>query len=267
MSSPHISVAAETISTLSIPMFGNIEITNAMLSAFVVCVFMCVGGTIAGQIITSGRKISKFQHFLEGFLLYIRNLTGSNLGSNDQAKKYLGLSITLFLFIVFGSWFGLIPGVLDLKYGSVHLFRAPTTDLNACIALAIVAFMTVQIAGFKALGWGYLGKFFTIQGGGMGSVVGILEFVLEWSRLLSYSFRLFGNIFAGEVLIIILAYLSDQFLGNFKFLVPLPTLIILMETAVALIQGYVLISLMTVFIKMAQTSHHHDEKHDDKAHA
>ncbi len=254
MASPNISVAAETISTLNVPMLGNIEITNAMLSAIVVCVFMCVGGTIAGQILTNGRKISKFQHFLEGFLLYIRNLTGSNLGSNDQAKKYLGLSITLFLFIVFGSWFGLIPGVLDIKYGSAHLFRAPTTDLNACIALAIVAFLTVQIAGFKALGWGYLGKFFTIKGGAVGSAIGILEFFLEWARLLSYSFRLFGNIFAGEVLLIVISYLTVP------FWVPLPALVILMETGVALIQGYVLISLMTVFIRLATESH---GSHDD----
>ena len=152
-----------------------------------------------------------------------------------------------------GSWFGLVPGVLDLKYNvngeNVHLLRAPTTDLNACIALAIIAFLTVQIAGFKALGMAYLGKFFTIKGGPMGSVIGLLEFFLEWTRLISYSFRLFGNIFAGEVLIVVLSYLVKS------SYIPLPALVILMETGVAMIQGYVLISLMTVFIKMATESH------------
>jgi F0F1-type ATP synthase membrane subunit a len=249
MASPHISVAAETITTLNIPVLGIIDVTNAMLSALVICVVMCVSGTIIGQTLTNGKKISKVQHFLEGFLLYIIGVTGANLGSNKKAKQYLGLSLTLFLFIVLGSWFGLVPGVLDLKYGEYHIFRAPTTDLNACIALAIVAFLTVQIAGFKALGLGYLGKFFTIKGGAVGSAIGILEFFLEWARLLSYSFRLFGNIFAGEVLIIVLSYLTAP------FWVPLPALVVVMETAVALIQGYVLISLMTVFVKMATESH------------
>ena len=251
--SPHISVSAEVIASWYIPTLGRIELTNAMLSAFVVSVLMIVFGSIMGYQLTKTRKISKTQHFLEGLLLYIRNVTGANLGSNKIANQYLGLTLTLFLFIVLGSWFGLVPGVLDLKYNvngeNVHLLRAPTTDLNACIALAIIAFLTVQIAGFKALGMAYLGKFFTIKGGPMGSVIGLLEFFLEWTRLISYSFRLFGNIFAGEVLIVVLSYLVKS------SYIPLPALVILMETGVAMIQGYVLISLMTVFIKMATESH------------
>jgi F0F1-type ATP synthase membrane subunit a len=247
--SPHISVAAELVAKINIPLLGQFEITNAMLSAFVLCVVLIVGGTILGSQLSTTRKVSKTQHFLEGFLLYIRNVTGSNLGSNDLANKYLGLTLTLFLFIVLGSWFGLVPGVLDLKYNDVHLFRAPTTDLNACIALAIIAFMTVQIAGFRALGFGYLGKFFTIKGGPMNSAIGLLEFFLEWTRLISYSFRLFGNIFAGEVLIVVLSFLTKN------YFIPVPALVILMETVVALIQGYVLISLMTVFIRIATESH------------
>jgi F-type H+-transporting ATPase subunit a len=249
-SSPQISVAAEVLTKFNLPLIGQIEITNAMLSALVVSIFMIVVGTLLGSKLTSTRKISKIQHFLEGLLLYIRNSTSSNLGSDKIANKYLGLSLTLFLFIVLGSWFGLVPGVLDIKYNEIHLFRAPTTDLNACIALAIIAFLTVQIAGFRSLGIvGYLSKFFSIKNGPIGFAIGILEFFLEWARLISYSFRLFGNIFAGEVLIIVLSYLTKS------YFVPLPALVIVMETAVAMVQGYVLISLMSVFIKMATESH------------
>jgi F-type H+-transporting ATPase subunit a len=257
-SSPHISVAAEVIANLPIPGIGIIEITNAMFSTLLLTIFLCGFGVIAGSMIKT-KKLSKFQNFVEGLMLYIRESTGSNLASEAKARKYLGLTLSLFLFIVLGSWFGLIPGVLSLYYNGIHLFRAPTTDLNACIALAIVAFGTVQIAGINALGLGgYLSKFFTVKGGLIGSFVGILEFFLEWARLLSYSFRLFGNIFAGEVLIIVLSYLTKS------FFLPLPALIIVMEIGVAMIQGYVLISLMSVFIKIATESH---DSHSEQAHA
>jgi F-type H+-transporting ATPase subunit a len=253
--SPHISVAAEVIANLPIPGVGIIEITNAMLSTLIITILLCVFGVVAGNMIRN-KKISKFQNFIEGLMLYIRESTGSNLASEAKARKYLGLTLSLFLFIVLGSWFGLIPGVLSIYYNGIHLFRAPTTDLNACIALAIVAFSTVQFAGINALGFfGYMSKFFTVKGGLIGSFVGILEFFLEWARLLSYSFRLFGNIFAGEVLIIVLSYLTKS------FFLPLPAFVIVMEIGVAMIQGYVLISLMSVFIKIAT------ESHSDHSHA
>ena len=255
-SSPHISVAAEVISNIRIPGIGVIEVTNAMLSTLIITTFLCAFGIIAGNMIRS-KKISKFQNFLEGLMLFIRESTSTNLASEAKGRKYLGLTLSLFLFIVVGSWFGLIPGVLALEYNGTHLFRAPTTDLNACIALAVIAFTTVQVAGFQALGFfGYLGKFFTFKSGPLGFAIGILEFVLEWSRLLSYSFRLFGNIFAGEVLIIVLSFLTKE------YFIPIPALVVMMEVAVALIQGYVLISLMTVFIKVATDSHDsHSESH------
>jgi F-type H+-transporting ATPase subunit a len=254
-SSPHISVAAEVIANFNIPGLPVIEITNAMLTTSILTIFMCGFGILAGNMIKS-QKPSKLQNFLEGLLLFIRESTGSNLASQAKARKYLGLTLTLFLFIVLGSWSGLIPGVLDLKIGEIHLFRAPTTDLNACIALALVAFMTVQIAGFESKKFSYLSTFFTFKGGILGCLIGLLEFILEFARILSYSFRLFGNIFAGEVLIIVLSYLSKN------YFVPIPTFVIMMEVMVALIQGYVLISLMTVFIKIATESHgSHSEAH------
>jgi F-type H+-transporting ATPase subunit a len=254
--SPHISVGAEVIYNINLPGLGIIEVTNAMLTTLIITILMCGFGIIVGKSLKT-KSMSKLQNFLEGLLLFIRESTSSNLASESQARKYLGLTLTLFLFIVLGSWAGLVPGVLALTNNGTHLFRAPTTDLNACIALAVIAFGTVQVAGFQALGFfGYLGKFFTFKGGVLGFFIGLLEFVLEWSRLLSYSFRLFGNIFAGEVLIIVLSFLTQN------YFIPIPALVILMETAVALIQGFVLISLMTVFIKIAMDSHdNHSESH------
>jgi F-type H+-transporting ATPase subunit a len=254
-SSPHISVAAEVISNISIPGLPVIEFTNAMLTTLVITILMCGFGIIAGKMIKT-KKLTKLQNFLEGLLMFIRESTSSNLASDAKARKYLGLTLTLFLFIVLGSWSGLFPGVLSLTLDGIHLFRAPTTDLNACIALSLIAFGTVQYAGFEALGFaGYMGKFFTFKTGPIGFLVGILEFFLEFARLISYSFRLFGNIFAGEVLLIVLSFLTKS------FFVPIPALVIIMEIGVAMIQGYVLISLMSVFIKLATESHHSNDSH------
>jgi F-type H+-transporting ATPase subunit a len=263
----HIAIAPETIAKINLPFVGGFEITNAMLGTIIITVLLCVFAVVASFTLKSNGKPSKLQNALETFFVFIEDLSSSSLGSKSKARKYLGLAITLFLFIVLGSWFGLLPGVMhilvpDLDTGmQVPLLRAPTTDLNATLALALIAVLVTQVSGFMALGFGYLGKFFTIKGGVMGSFIGILELISELSRILSYSFRLFGNIFAGEVLLTIIFYFTKS------YWLPFPTLIILMETVVAMIQGYVFISLMTLFINLAVTSHDtHDHKTEQSAH-
>jgi F-type H+-transporting ATPase subunit a len=263
----HISIAPETIAKIDLPLLGNVAITNSMLSCMILTILMCGFAVIAGSQLSNKGKPSKLQNSLEAFFVFIENLSSSSLGSKSKARPYLGLAITLFLFIVLGSWFGLLPGVMhiltpDLDTGMmVPLLRAPTTDLNATLALSLIAVIITQISGIMALGFGYIGKFITIKGGAMGFFVGILELISEFSRILSYSFRLFGNIFAGEVLLVIIYYFSKS------FWLPVPTLIILMESIVAIIQGYVFISLMTMFIGLAVTSHDsHDHKKEQLAH-
>jgi F-type H+-transporting ATPase subunit a len=260
----HISIAPETIAKINLPIIGDFAVTNSMFSTLLLTVLMCVFAIIAGSLLKNTGKPTKLQNGLEAFFSFIEDTAGSNLGSKSAARKYIGLAITLFLFIVLGSWFGLLPGVMnilatDLDTGmKVPLLRAPTTDLNATLALSLIAVLVTQVSGFMALGTGYLGKFFTIKGGPMNTFVGLLELISEFSKILSYSFRLFGNIFAGEVLLVIIFYFTKS------IWLPVPTLVILMETFVALIQGYVFISLMTLFINLAVTSH--DTHHEQSAH-
>lgn len=258
--SPHISIVPETIYQISTPNLGTLGLTNSMLATLVITVFLCVFAVFAGMSLRKTGKPNKLQIALETFYDFLEGASTANLGSKHTARKYIGLAITLFLFIVLGSWFGLLPGVMqitvpDLKSGiSVPILRAPTTDINATIALSLIAVLVTQASGFMALGFaGYAGKFFTVKGGLMGTFVGILELISEFSRILSYAFRLFGNIFAGEVLLVLAVFFTKD------VWLPLPTLVILMESVVALIQAYVFVSLMTVFIKLAVTSHNsHD---------
>lgn len=131
----------------------------------------------------------------------------------------------------------------------VPFYRVAASDLNFTLALAIIAFSVIQYSGFKALGAGYPKKFFAF-GGAMGVFVGVLEIVSELSRLISFPFRLFGNMFAGQVLIFVM-----------MFLVPLllVTPVYGLELFVGLIQAFVFAILTLAF--MAQAVASHDEHH------
>jgi F-type H+-transporting ATPase subunit a len=136
----------------------------------------------------------------------------------------------------------------------VPLFRAPTADLNTTFALALVTMVMVQWWGVRALGVGYFRKFFTFKGPNLGmklvaAFVGILELVSEFSRLIAFGFRLFGNIFAGEIVLATMAFLIAYWL-------PVPFYVL--EIFVGFVQALVFMMLALVFFTMATISHGHD---------
>lgn len=143
----------------------------------------------------------------------------------------------------------------------VPLLRAPTADLNVTFALAIVTMFMVQFWGIRALGGSYFRKFFNFSGNGMmrgiNGFVGILELISEISRILSFGFRLFGNIFAGEIVLATMAFLG-------AFLLPLPFYIL--ETFVGFVQALVFTMLALVFFSMATVGHHDHEEGHAEAH-
>lgn len=123
----------------------------------------------------------------------------------------------------------------------VPLLRGATADLNMTIALAIVAFFAIQYFGFATLGIHYSARFFNFQNPIM-FFVGILEIISDISKVISFAFRLFGNIFAGEVLLTVIAFLMP-------FLVPTP--FVMLELFVGFIQALVFSTLTAVFINVA----------------
>ncbi len=138
----------------------------------------------------------------------------------------------------------------------IPILRAPTADLNATLALALIAVAYIEYLGFRALGIGYLGKFFNFRGGAIGFIVGIFEFISEIARIPAFMFRLFGNIFAGEVLLIVMIFLLPLVL-------PLPFYIF--EVFVGFIQAFIFAVLTMAFISLAVTSHH-DDGHSEAHH-
>jgi|688.fasta_scaffold471253_1 F-type H+-transporting ATPase subunit a len=141
-------------------------------------------------------------------------------------------------------------------YKFVPLLRAPSADLNVTFALALATMFMVQVHGVRALGGGYFRKFWNTSGHGfmkgINVFVSVLELISEVSRIISFGFRLFGNIFAGEIVLATMAFLI-------AFLVPLP--FYLLEILVSVVQGLVFMMLALVFFTMATISHAHGDEH------
>jgi F-type H+-transporting ATPase subunit a len=161
----------------------------------------------------------------------------------------------------FGSrWASLLPGkVEEGGYVLAPFFRGISVDLNFTAALAIVAVVAIQFVGLRAQGLGYFSKFFNTRRmfkvpffGAMDFLVGLLELISELSKILSFAFRLFGNMFAGIVLVAIVAGL----LGKISIL---PAMVMMFELFVGVIQAFVFGMLTMVF--MAQATQGHGEEH------
>ena len=156
-----------------------------------------------------------------------------------------------------GSWNLFTSG--EGEYVLAPFFRGISVDLNFTVALALIAVVMIQVIGFRAQGAGYLSKFFNTRRmfkvpffGAMDFLVGLLELISELSKILSFAFRLFGNMFAGIVLVAIVAGL----LGRFSIL---PAMVMLFELFVGVIQAFVFGMLTMVF--MAQATQGHGEEH------
>ena len=129
--------------------------------------------------------------------------------------------------------------------------RSANTDLNMTLAIALVAMFMVHMWAFRALGiLGHLGKFINFKDGPIGLFVGVLEAISEFARIISFTFRLFGNMFAGEVLLVAMAFLLP-FIGIVPFLG--------LELFVGVIQAFIFAMLILVFAAAATVSHQAEE--------
>jgi F-type H+-transporting ATPase subunit a len=176
---------------------------------------------------------------------------GRGMGG-PRAARYVPLFAAFFVLILAFNWSGLVPGV-----GVLEGLRAPTSDLNVTIGLALVAFLTFHIEGFRRLGTrGYLSKFFPLyefrNGVGAGLIamfVGIVELFLEFIKPVTLSMRLFGNIFGGEVALAVVTSL---------FIALIPVALYGLEIMLTFVQALIFSTLTLMFILAAVESHHHE---------
>jgi F-type H+-transporting ATPase subunit a len=284
---PHVSIAAE-------PLFerGPAWFTNAVLTTIIVDIILIVLALFARSQI---KEIpTGFGNFMEFVIEGLYNLTESVAGKNARRFFPWVATIFLFVIVSNYSGLipgvGSI-GVYHDYYGGGHasifdralasldhslsavgaaaeegaqvfipVFRAPSADLNVTFALALVTMILVQYYGLRALGTHYLTKFFNFGTGkgvmrGIFAFSGLLELVSEFAKIISFAFRLFGNIFAGEVLLLVMAFLV-------AFLVPVA--FYGLELFIGFIQALVFMMLAVVFFSTAVISHgdHGDDPAD-----
>lgn len=246
----HISLAAEPIFHV-----GPITVTNSMiLGALGVAVML-------GLLFYGANKVKKGQYnrfvgllqwTFEGFL----NQAEEIIGDKKIARKIFPLAMTMFFTVIVTYWISVLPGVGAISWNGTPLFRGLPADLNFTFALAIITVVASQVYAIQKHGaFGnvkrYLKNPFKDP---IGAFEGILELIGEFSRLVALSFRLFGNAFAGEVLLLVVAVLAGVFS---VFGLPL---VMAFELFIGFIQAYVFFVLTLIFTSLAiQTHGGHDE--------
>lgn len=234
-----ISIKAEQLFHI-----GSFAVTNSLLLAVVTF------SVLTALAIAVNRKQSLvpgfFQNFIEILIEKLLGVMDAVFGKRNLSEKYFPLIATVFVFVMFSNWLGLLPGVgsIIMREGEagVPILRAPSADLNFTIMLAIVAVLAVNIFGVAAIGFrGHFKKFFNFSSPIL-FFTGILELISEFVKIISFSFRLFGNVFAGEVLLTIIGFLLP-------YAVPLPFLFL--EIFVGFIQAFIFSMLLMVFIAMS----------------
>lgn len=278
---PHVELAAEALLE-----HGPKWFTNGLLTTILVDLIIILLAVFA---VSRMKEIpGAWQNIVEMLVEGMWNLTQSIAGHGSaNSRKFFPWVITIFIFVLVSNYIGLLPGfgsigiyhsgaeshaqaALDNQIAMagaetvavaaaaeegkpvlVPLFRSPSADLNMTLALALISVFMTQFFGVQALGIRYFTKFFKNPfNDGMGAVVGFFELIAEVSKIISFSFRLFGNIFAGEVVLLVMAFLVT-------FL--LPSIFYGLELFIGFIQALVFMLLTLAFFTMATVSH--DDHH------
>lgn len=243
----NISLRAEEVFHI-----GSFIVTNAMLQAFLVLIVLIVMAVIFRKKLAMVPGM--FQNVAEVVLDGSLGVMDSVLGNRKQSEKYFPLVFTIFIFVLASNWSGLIPGVGSIMVGhgadAVPLLRSPASDINFTLALALIAVTMVNVFSTAAMGLRTRAAVFFNFKSPLLFFVGILELLSEFARIISFTFRLFGNVFAGEVLLAIMALLVP-------YLVPLPFMGL--EVFTGFIQAFIFGMLTLIFVALATTPHEGEE--------
>jgi len=252
--------------------FGGFTVTNALLNSWLAVIILVL------FFIAAGRKIKKipkgiqniFEFLLESALVFADSITMDR----KKSQKLLPICLTLFLFILVNNYLGLMPfvgsiGFIKEMHGErffIPMFRGATADLNTTLALALFSIIAIHLFGAITVGfWNYFNRFINIKAfleipgkfkkdkniilvNPIKAFVSLIEIIGEIAKVASLSLRLFGNIFAGEVLLV-------SMMAIFAFLTPIPFMFL--EIIVGLVQALVFSILVLVFMSMATSAEEH----------
>ncbi|MBI2916391.1 MAG: F0F1 ATP synthase subunit A [Chloroflexi bacterium] len=248
---PEIELAASKL-------FG--PVTNTMLASWLTIIVLVLIFFLATRRakLVPGRFQALVETIVETLLTFVESVIGK-----EKARMVFPLVATIFLFVAFNAWLGLLPiyGTIFLEHGEgteAHLLRNPNTDVNLPLALAIVAFVAIETWGIRSIGLGkYAGQFVNLKAviqspmiGGIQILVGLLEILSHFIRLISFTFRLFGNMTAGEILLLVITFLVGF---------TVPVVFYSLELLVGFVQALIFAGLTLVFTTIAITPHEEEE--------
>ncbi len=260
---PEIKLPAEAVFHIM-----GFPVTNTILATWftiIVLVLFAWAATRKMKVIP-GMLQTLWEYIIGALYGFCQNVAGEN------ARKFFPIIATIFLFVITNAWLALLPlfgpFVVNTHEGTFALLRSANTDINTPLALAIISFVCVEAYGFKAHGIGYLSKFFNfgplvrsfgqifrgkvkagfggLITGVINAFVGIIEFLSELIRILSLTLRLFGNMTAGEILLLIVTFLVPFVIIDVFFV---------LEILIGFVQAFIFSSLTLVFLNMAVASH------------
>ena len=250
---PHtvLDLAPESAPSAEALLTFHPSISNTILTMWIVMAIVLVGAilmTRGGKLIP-GRAQNLFEFFYESLSDFGIGLAG------PKARPYIPIFAAFFILILFDNWIGLVPPV-----GKIPELRAPSSDVNITIGMALISFTIFHVEGFRHLGVrGYLGKFFPIGefrkgigAGIIGMFVGLIELMLEFVKPVTLSMRLFGNIYGGEVALGVITALTIAII---------PVALIGLELMLNAIQALIFSVLTLMFIVLAIEGHGDEEGH------
>jgi F-type H+-transporting ATPase subunit a len=288
---PHILVAPERIGEaplFTLPVIGPFYLTNTLTTLLLVdLVVILLALAVRNSLRRGGLAPGGIGGAMEALVEVLYNLTESTAGR--YARLIFPWFASIIIIVLISNWMGLIPGMEAVgslhhvaeeghattpllpgvealassegEYAVVPWFRGMSTDLNFTLALALISVIATQIVGFQTQGVRYIFRFFNVLTlfkkpffGAMDFIVSLLELISELSKILSFAFRLFGNMFAGMVLLFLISTMAPVFA---------PSLIMTFEFFIGLIQAFVFGMLTLVFMSQATQGHGGEEGHHE----
>lgn len=253
----HISLASETLFTI-----GGFHVTNALLLGSIgLVIFLAVFTYTARQL--HQKKYSRFvglvQWAVEGMLSQIDSV----IADKRLARKIAPLALTIFFFVLISYWLSIVPGFGAITYDGAPIFRSLAADLNFTLAIMIITMVTVQVYAIRQHGiFGNAGRYLRNPfKDPLGSFEGFLELIGEFSRGLSLALRLFGNAFAGEILLLIISVLT-----GYLSTLALP-FFMAFELFIGFVQAYVFFVLTLIFTSLAVDTHGSHETSSSSDHS
>ena len=262
---PEVHLAPQTIFHI-----GGFGVTNTLLSAWLttILIILLFGlGTRRMRLVPTGLQ-NLLEAFVEVLYGFVTSVAGERFG-----RQIFPLLATIFVFVAFNAWMALLPiyPTVGLKeagsdHVTTHLLRSAGTDINMPLALAIISFLFAEFWGFRAHGIGYLREFIRVGGmfraiirlkpgaffyAAIDAAIGVLEALSHMVRLISFTFRLFGNMLAGEIVLLMVTFLLtfSAFLLIFYGL----------ELLVGGVQALIFVGLTLVFTVIAVAPHEAEE--------